>query len=194
MTAKTKQQSPFGAVRPDNVRPAAPRRDPDADATPPPPAPAPAPQPEPAPPGPPAADPTPVAPPAADPAQQPSRPAPAAPSAVAPADGGTLASVLTAPHHHPHSVSEGVAALMGLAQMAARPVDPMDDWGQDGTRTPRWLAAAIRQYAQLTGRKTQQVQRDALLGTHPIPGDVLDAAWLNLYGFPREQYRPEAYR
>lgn len=190
----TKQQPTFGAVRPDNVRqrPAA-RRDPDDEPTP---APAPAapPPPSTAPEGPGPTEPNPVPPPAQQVPEAPHRPAPPLTSAVAPAGGGTLASVLTAPHHQRHSVSEGVAALAGLAGMAARPVDPMEDWTGDGTRTPRWIAAAVRQYAQLTGRKTQEVQRDALLGIRALPDDVLDAQWLHHYGYPREQYSAEAYR
>lgn len=183
----------FGAVAPHNVRPStgpSRRRDPDAAETPAPPAstaPTPPTPTDPTPPPPPAApEPVPAAQPVNTPAVQPPPPA---------AGGGTLASVLTAPNHRQHpSVSEGVAALAGLAGMAARPVDPLEDWGADGTRTPRWLAAAVRQYAVLTGRKTQEVQRDALLGVRPIPDDVLDAQWLHHYGYPREQYRPEDYR
>jgi hypothetical protein len=183
--------SEFGAVQPDNLRPRR-RRDPDDDTptTPAPPAPAPAAppaatQPEPAPqPGP--TDPTP---PPAPVNSAVAHPAPATP-------GGTLSTVLTAPNHAPsgHAIPEGVAALAGLAAMRRRAVDPMQDWTGDGTRTPRWLSQAIRQFAQLTGRKTQDVQRDALLGVEPIPADILDANWLDCYGYPRDQYDPQAYR
>lgn len=185
----------FGKVTPDN-RPRRQRRDPDAD-TPPPAAAVPPPVPEanrPTEPGP--ADPLPQPP---GPAQPPTVPRATPPAVSTPgngAGGGTLASVLTAPNRHSngHSVSEGVAALAALAGMSTRPTDPMADWTGDGTRIPRFVAAAARQYATLTGRKTQEIYRNALLGLDPIPVDLLDANWLNLYGFPRDQYDPEAYR
>jgi hypothetical protein len=101
--------------------------------------------------------------------------------------------VLTAPQHQ-HHVSEGVAALASLGAMAERPVDPMTDWVGTGTRKPRWIAAAVKQYAQLSGREVQEVERDALLGIRPIPDDVLDAAWLRIYGYPRDRYNPQDYR
>lgn len=186
-------------VAPTNLRrpprPAAPRRDPDEDT----------PTPTPAPPS----EPPPAAPePPADTEPGDERPKPGHPGPTNPhpsravahtdttADGGTLASVLTAPNHAPggHHIPQGVAALAGLAAMRRRPVDPMRDWAGDGTRTPRWLSQAIRQYAILTGRETQEVQRDALLGTDRIPDDILDANWLDCYGFPRDQYDPQAYR
>lgn len=113
------------------------------------------------------------------------------------AGGGTLDAVLTAQQPRNGSsapVSEGVSALMNLANMADRPTDPMQDWVGDGTRTPKFLAEALRLYARLTGRKTQEVMRDCLLGTDAIPGDVLDASWLRLYGTRREDYDPSDYR
>jgi len=190
----------FGKVAVDN-RPPRRRRDPDED-TPVTPAPAPAVAPV----EPPVAE-RPTQPGPNDPLPQPPGPAePDGPSRAAPGviaardddEGGTLASVITAPGRHQNGsrppVSDGVAALMNLAAMAERPTDPMADWVGDGTRLPRFIAEAVRLYGRLVGRKTQEVMRDVLLGEAAIPGDVLDAAWMRLYGFPREQYDPAVYR
>lgn len=189
---KTAARSPFSAaVRPANVPSA--RRDPDAA-----PPPNPSPPAQTAPDGPGPTDPTPDPAPAPSAPEQAAPPAPARPvqpaSAVAAHDGGTLASVLTAPRDHDHPLSDGVAALAGLASMATRPKDPMQDWAPDGTRHLRWIGAALRQYAQLTGRKTQDVQRDVMLGVARIPDDVLDAQFYTHYGYPRSQYDPQVYR
>jgi hypothetical protein len=191
----------FGAVRPDNTtrRPRTSRRDPDAETVTPDPTPPAAPQP----PEPEAVRPVPTQPGPHDPLPQPpgppqptgpSRHAGAAVAARNGADTGTLASVLTAPQTSTPGVNGNVAALAALAGMANRPKDPMQDWTGDGTRVLRWVGIAIRQYAMLTGRKTQEITANAILGTDPIPGDVLDAAWLTCYGYPRENYDPEAYR
>lgn len=187
----------FGKVTPDN-RPRNRRRDPDED---------PAAAPAAAAVQPPEANrPTPTQPGPNDPLPQPPGPAEptgptrATPGTVAARDntggGGTLASVLTAPNTGTGRapVSDGVAALMNLAAMADRPVDPMSDWVGDGTRTPKFLAESVRLYARLTGRPTQEVMRDCLLGTDRIPGDVLDASWMRMYGTRREDYDPQDYR
>lgn len=193
----------FGKVAPDN-RPRRQRRDPDEDGPV-----AAVPAPAPAPVEPPVDNrPTPTQPGPNDPLPQPPGPAePTGPTRATPGTvaartddtgGGTLASVLTAPNTHNgrgHApVSDGVAALMNLAAMADRPVDPMTDWVGDGTRTPKFLAESVRLYARLIGRPTQEVMRDCLLGTDRIPGDVLDATWMRMYGTRREDYDPADYR
>ncbi len=180
----------FGAVRPDNLRTARPaaRRDPDDDN------PAAAPAAAPAAPAAvaPVPDPAPAAPPPPVPAPTVPDPAPSAlASTGGQPGGGTLASVLApTPSGNPDSVS----VLRSLAAMRNRPVDPMSDWVGDGTRTPRWIKAALSQYAQMTGRQVQDVQRDIMLGQDSIPADFLDANWLDCYGFPRAQYNPQDYR
>lgn len=192
----------FGKVTPDNRPRSNRRRDPDDDA---PAAAAPAPAPAAVQP-PEAVRPTPTQPGPHDPLPQPpGPPQPTGPSRATPGtlaardtgtEGGTLASVLTAPNTGTGRapVSDGVAALMNLAAMADRPVDPMTDWVGDGTRTPKFLAESVRLYARLTGRPTQEVMRDCLLGTDRIPGDVLDASWMRMYGTRREDYDPQDYR
>jgi hypothetical protein len=121
-------------------------------------------------------------------------PPPAAPSPGNPAAGETLADVFTSVKSGDTSVSEGVAALSALAGMRRKAVDPFRDWVPDGNRLPRFVSNAIRQTALLTGAKVQDVHRDAVLGIRPLPEDVLDANWLDLYGYPRSQYNAEAYR
>jgi hypothetical protein len=110
-------------------------------------------------------------------------------AAVATTGGGTLSSVLTN-----GAAPDSVSMLAGLAGLRRRAVDPMADYVGDGTRKLRWIQQAVRQYAMLTGRNAQETETAALLGLDPIPADVLDANWLDCYGYPREQYDPQVYR
>jgi hypothetical protein len=111
--------------------------------------------------------------------------------------GGTLDHVLTPntttadPGHHPGpGATDSVHVLAGLARMRLAPVDPHKDWVSDATRKLRWIQMSIEQIAQLTGRTRQDIETRALLGTEPLPADVLDANWLAVYGYPRNHYQP----
>lgn len=123
---------------------------------------------------PPVAEPTPAAP-----------PAPAAERTVE-QPGNSLASKLASSTGHDGQTGPDPAAmLLNLAAMRQQQVDPMLDYVADGTRALRWVQAAVQHYAAMTGRSQQDITRDAMLGVHPIPVELLDAHYQLTYGRPR---------
>jgi hypothetical protein len=139
----------------------------------------------------------PTAAPTTPPPQQVAAPQPPTGLAATHPTGGTLDHVLTPtttapgqPAPAPGQQTTSVDVLTGLARMRLTPVDPHKDYVADSTRELRWIANSIAQIANLTGRTRQDVKTRALLGIEPLPTDVLDANWLALYGYPRDQYRP----
>ena len=134
-------------------------------------------------PAPPPADtpPTP-APPTAAPEPRPSVPGT---DMTTPAADDLLSNLLTAGSSNSGQnagMPDPAALLMNLAALREKPpVDPMNDYVSHGTRLPRFVSEAMQHYASMTGRKLQEVLRDAVLGTHPIPTALLDAHRKRLY-------------
>lgn len=127
---------------------------------------------------PPVAEPTPAAPPV-----EPTATA-AAPTVEQP--GNSLASKLaSSTGHDGQAAPDPAAMLLNLAAMRQQQVDPMLDYVADGTRQLRWVQAAVQHYAAMTGRSQQDITRDAMLGVHPIPAELLDAHYQLIYGRPR---------
>lgn len=84
------------------------------------------------------------------------------------------------------SPDEAARVLSGLVGLRRKQVDPDTDYVADGTRLPRYVQAAIRHEAALRGRPAQEIVRDVLLGRRPLSAELLDAHYLDIYGYPRE--------
>jgi hypothetical protein len=82
-------------------------------------------------------------------------------------------------------VTDSTAMLAGLVNLRRKTPDPMADYVADGTRMLRWVQATVAHVSALTGRTQQEVLRDALVGSTPLPADLLDAHYADLYGKTR---------
>lgn len=148
------------------------------------PAPQPAPEPEPAR----ATEPepeTPAAPAEAPRRQQAPRRTRERPAAQPPSQDVDLSRVLsnqpvTADDQPPRSLS-----LQEMLSLRRKRVDPLNDFGPDGTRQLVWVQDAVKLVSDLTGYTQQEVYRDAVLGIRPLPPELLDETFANRYGYPR---------
>lgn len=140
----------------------------------------------------------PVAPPPVRPPSKPSRPperraAEAEPSAVA-VRGDTqpeplLANMLaSSPADGGSGSAEAPRTTYGAFMGLRRNVDPDRDLAPTAPRLPRYVVAAITLIRNATGRSQQQVIAEALTGAVPLPAEALDAAFFEIYGYPREDH------
>lgn len=99
---------------------------------------------------------------------------------------GLLASVMPKEEDAGGSYTPGqprttYGAFMGIT----RTVDPEKDLAPSAPRLPRYVLAAVTLIRNVTGRSQQAIIAEALTGKTPIPPEILDAAFVELYGYPR---------
>lgn len=99
---------------------------------------------------------------------------------------GLLASVMPEQENASASYTPGqprttYGAFMGIT----RTVDPEKDLAPSAPRLPRYVLAAVTLIRNVTGRSQQAIIAEALTGKTPIPAEILDAAFIELYGYPR---------
>jgi hypothetical protein len=151
--------------------------------------------------------PGPVSPPPVRPPSRPStrKPDPASPPAAPPEPEAAGAEPVLVGRAAPHTADDLLADVLGQdepsrerdpaaprTQFGAfmgirRAVNPEQDLMPTAPRLPRYVVAAITLIRNATGETQQKVIADALTGRKPLPAEVLDAAFYELYGYQRPQ-------